>query len=66
MIEQIGNNAGFVWNALNDGGRMSLKEVKKAARIKTEKELFAAIGWLAKEGKLVFDETDGDTCIALR
>jgi hypothetical protein len=65
MIEQIGTHAGLVWKALNDGGRMNLKEVKKATKIKTEKEVFAAIGWLAKEGKLAFDEVEGETYISL-
>ena len=27
MIELIGTNAGLVWNALNEGGKMSVKAV---------------------------------------
>ena len=34
MIELIGTNAGLVWNALNEGGKMSVKAVKKATKIK--------------------------------
>ena len=52
MIELIGTNAGLVWNALNEGGKMSVKAVKKATKIKAEKDMYAAFGWLAKEGKL--------------
>jgi hypothetical protein len=49
MIELIGTNAGIVWNALNDGGKMSVKALKKATKIKLDKDLYAALGWLAKE-----------------
>ena len=47
MIELIGTNAGLVWNALNEGGKMSVKAVKKATKIKAEKDMYAAFGWLA-------------------
>jgi hypothetical protein len=65
MIEQIGTNAGLIWNALSEGNKLSVKEVKKAAKIKTEKEVFAALGWLAKEGKLAFDEAGGEILVSL-
>ena len=58
MIELIGTNAGLVWNALNEGGKMSVKAVKKATKIKAEKDVYAALGWLAKEGKVVFEEVE--------
>ena len=65
MIELIGTNAGKVWNALNEGGKMSLKALKKATKIKAEKDMYAALGWLAKEGKLAFEEADGETRVSL-
>lgn len=65
MIELIGTNAGKVWNALHDGGKMSLKTLKKATKIKAEKDMYAALGWLAKEGKLAFEETDNDIFVSL-
>ena len=65
MIELIGTNAGKVWNALHDGGKMSLKALKKATKIKAEKDMYAALGWLAKEGKLAFEETDSDIFVSL-
>ena len=60
MIELIGTNAGLVWNALNEGGKMSVKAVKKATKIKAEKDMYAAFGWLAKEGKLAFENVEGE------
>lgn len=65
MIELIGTNAGLVWNVLNEGGKMSVKAVKKATRIKAEKDMYAAFGWLAKEGKLSFEEIEGELFVAL-
>ena len=65
MIELIGTHAGLIWNALNEGGKMNFKAVKKATKIKTEKEMYAALGWLAKEGKLSFEEVDGEWFVAL-
>ena len=52
MVKLIGTNAGLVWRALSKAGRMSVKELKKETKLRADKELFAAIGWLATEGKL--------------
>ena len=49
--ETIGTWAGLVWNALNEADVLGLKQLKKITKLK-DKELFAAIGWLAREGKL--------------
>lgn len=65
MIELIGTNAGLVWNVLNEGGKMSIKALKKATKIKAEKDMYAAFGWLSKEGKLAFEEVDGEMYVAL-
>ncbi|SEG04304.1 winged helix-turn-helix domain-containing protein [Parabacteroides chinchillae] len=65
MIELIGTNAGLVWNILNGGGKMSVKAIKKATKIKAEKDLYAAFGWLAKEGKLAFEEVEGEVFVSL-
>jgi hypothetical protein len=65
MIEQIGTNAGLVWNTLNEGGKLNVKEVKKITKIKAEKDLYAALGWLSKEGKLAFEEIDGENFVSL-
>lgn len=57
MLEKIGIDAGRVWSILNEAGSITVKEVKKAAKM-TDKEIYAAIGWLAREGKLVFIEKE--------
>ena len=50
-INNIGNNAGLVWNALNSNGKMTETKLKKETGLASA-EFFAAIGWLAREGKL--------------
>lgn len=49
--EAIGSWAGLVWNALNETETVGLKQLKKITKLK-DKEVFAAIGWLAREGKV--------------
>ena len=50
--EVIGTWAGLVWNALNEKDVVvGLKQLKKETKLK-DKEVFAAIGWLAREGKV--------------
>ena len=64
MIEKIGTNAGKVWTQLDEAGRQNVKEVKKSTKL-TEKDLYAAIGWLAREGKIRLEEVGKDLYISL-
>lgn len=63
ITSKIGENAGLIWNALQNGA-LTLKAVKKATKLKNE-ELYMALGWLAREGKLNFSVEESDTVIAL-
>jgi len=56
-VEQIGTIAGEVWKALAEQNASSIKSIKKATKLK-EKEIYAAIGWLAREGKLTLSDTE--------
>ena len=60
--ETIGLWAGAIWTALSEAeGKLELKAIKKATKLK-DKEAFAAIGWLAREGKInVVASEDGKT-----
>lgn len=65
MKEKFGSNAGIVWNALNGNGEMNLKDVKKVTKL-AEKDLYAALGWLAREEKITFSEdANGDIFVVL-
>lgn len=54
----IGNNAGIVWTLLNDGKRWKYEDLKAASTL-SDRDLNAAIGWLAREDKIYF-ETDSN------
>lgn len=64
--EIIGMNAGSVWAALNEAQTLGTKQLKKNAKLKNDKELFAALGWLAREGKVAFEESGDDKEILVR
>lgn len=57
--EIIGLNAGKVWEALNAADAMGVKQLKKVTKLK-DKELFAALGWLAREDKIEIAVDDED------
>ena len=65
MLEKIGIDAGRVWNVLHGEGSLLLKDLKKSVKM-TDKEIYAAIGWLAREGKLVFIEKEGELYLSLK
>lgn len=65
--EIIGLNAGKVWEALNAADAMGVKQLKKVTKLK-DKELFAALGWLAREDKIeiaVDDEDEKEYIVSL-
>lgn len=62
MVEKIGTNAGKIWTRLHETGRQNVKDLKKSTKL-TDKDLYAALGWLAREGKVVLEEIEKDTCL---
>ncbi|MBR5013134.1 MAG: winged helix-turn-helix domain-containing protein [Bacteroidales bacterium] len=50
-INNIGNNAGVIWNVLNANGKMTETKLKKESGLGSA-EFYTALGWLAREGKL--------------
>lgn len=57
--EIIGTNAGTVWNALNTAEALGIKQIKKITKLK-DKEVYAALGWLAREGKININTDPAD------
>lgn len=57
--EVIGSWAGLVWNALNEGDVIGTKQIKKMTKLK-DKELYAALGWLARENKITFADSEDE------
>ena len=51
LIDEYGQNAGRVWRVLNAHGPLKEESLLKTTRLKQD-DLWAAIGWLAREGKI--------------
>ena len=50
-INNIGNNAGILWNVLNTNGKMTEAKLKKESGLASA-DFYTALGWLAREGKI--------------
>ena len=63
ITSKIGENAGLIWAALQNGA-LTQKALKKATKLK-DADLNLALGWLAREGKVAFAVEEADTTISL-
>ncbi len=64
MQEEIGSTAGMIWRTLDAKGELSLSQLKKEVNGKTP--IFDwAIGWLAREDKIVITQEKRSFCIRL-
>lgn len=61
---EIGVNAGKIWHLLKDNVRWSYQDLKEASGL-SDRDLNAAIGWLAREDKIDFQCGGGDDCLFL-
>ena len=66
MTETVGTFAGAVWTALNENGALNTKDLKKVAKIKSDKDLYLALGWLLREDKVVVTENDKVVTVVLK
>lgn len=64
--EKAGVLAGKIWEALNEGGKLSGKDLKKVTKIRSDKDLFMGLGWLLREGKLDVTDEDKDIAVTLK
>ena len=51
LTSRIGETAGKVWSVLESVGEIDMEYVPKLTGV-SEEEFFAAVGWLAREGKI--------------
>ncbi|MBR3884020.1 MAG: winged helix-turn-helix domain-containing protein [Bacteroidaceae bacterium] len=65
ITEQAGEFAGRIWNALNETEGLTLKEIKKATKLK-DKELYLALGWLLREDKIFSCMANEEEIFALK
>ncbi|MBQ5621501.1 MAG: winged helix-turn-helix domain-containing protein [Bacteroidaceae bacterium] len=66
MTTLVGILAGAVWTALNENGALNTKDLKKAAKVKTDKDLYLALGWLLREDKVEVTEADKVVTVTLK
>ncbi len=64
--EMIGTAAGKVWTFLAEHGPANRAELKKALSDLDDFTLAAAVGWLAREDKVVFVQSGRSFEIALK
>ncbi|MDF1588493.1 MAG: winged helix-turn-helix domain-containing protein [Gammaproteobacteria bacterium] len=65
MSDSIGNAAGVIWKFLDANGATSVSKLTKDTGLET-KLAQRAIGWLAAEGKLMFEMKGRTETIALK
>lgn len=53
MNESIGINAGRIWKYLNEKGESKIIKMKRELELSSS-EAYLALGWLAREGNVVF------------
>lgn len=66
MLEKAGSIAGAIWSALNETSGLNAKELKKVAKVKTEKDLYLGLGWLLREDKLEVTGDEKDPVFSLK
>ena len=49
--EYFGTKAGTVWSTLNLRGPLNISQLKRYTKL-SDSELYAALGWLARENKI--------------
>ncbi len=64
-VDEIGFAAGRVWEFLNDNGPSSMHKVVKNLDVPRELAM-QAVGWLAREDKLVFEQATRGRLIRLK
>jgi len=61
---KIGENAGVIWRELNAKGEQNISALKRSTGL-DDKNLYLALGWLAKENKIGFNQRQRQIMIGL-
>lgn len=59
LTDVIGPNAGLIWETLHNQGESSIDSIKKETLLQ-KNQIYEAVGWLAREDKLLFSTRLGD------
>jgi len=64
-IERVGDTAGVVWRMLHANGPMTLAKVVKAT-VQPRDVVMLALGWLAREDKILIEDDGRKRVVSLR
>lgn len=64
LRDDIGINAGIIWNLLYEKGELSIMELCELTNYR-EDMISLALGWLAREDKIRFFEAENALCVEL-
>lgn len=65
ITNDIGNNAGVVWNLLYQRKSMSVREIGEHTHLK-DAMVFLALGWLSREDKIVYRTENEELKVSLK
>lgn len=67
MLQELaGELAGKIWQALNENGELAGKDIKKAIKTRSDKDLYLGLGWLLREDKVAVKEVEKDILVSLK
>lgn len=61
---KIGTDAGTIWQVLNEKGNVKITDLKKTTK-KDIKDIYLALGWLARENKIQFIEMEKELAVCI-
>ena len=64
-VAHIGEIAGRVWKVLDENGEMSMAKLVKAAK-EPRDTVMQALGWLAREDKIVIEDDGRSRIVSLK
>lgn len=65
MLDNIGHIAGAIWHYLDENNEATVTKITREIG-ETERSVLMGIGWLAREGKLNFNQRKQGTYITLK
>ena len=64
MKDQIGKTAGAIWEVLRSNDRVALSQLPRAVK-ERDSVAYQALGWLAREDKIIYETQGKKTYVAL-
>ncbi len=65
MLDNIGHIAGTIWHYLEENNEATVTKITREIG-ETERSVLMGVGWLAREGKLNFNQRKQGTYITLK